>query len=646
MRSLFREILPGRLPGYEERRSQLDMAELVAAGLEEARHVLCEAGTGTGKSLAYLVPAILWALEHKKQVIVSTGTIALQEQLIRKDIPFLAAHLGKEFSAAVAKGKGNYLCLRRLEDETARFSLGLDTEITRLGQWTRTTASGDRADLAWTPADWDFVNADETCTGPRCPYFQRCFYFRARERLERATVIVCNHALFAMDLRVRRQSDGFAALLPDAGAVVLDEAHEFEQMAVRALGTDVASTRWPWLLARLRKLETFTALDPARKADAETLIRSVDAGWQGFFRDLAWGHREAGAHRLEPGKVAWGPLRTALRDLARTLRVPEATSEAEEKHNLVVAMIQSLSTDLAFVLDEPEEGWITWLEVTPVRQQGAASVRLTLHATPIEVGEILQEELFSGQRPVVLTSATLAVADSFDFFRSRLGVGAAKAERLPSPFDFPNQCGLYVPGHLPEPNDPAFPAAAIEEMERILHRSGGRAFLLFTSYRQMEAAHAGLAGRLPWTVLKQGEAPRGRLIERFRSDTGSVLFATMSFWTGVDVPGEALSCVVMDRIPFTMPGDPVSKARAEAVEARGGSSFNDLTVPEAAVRLKQGFGRLIRSRSDRGLVAILDTRLLTKGYGRTFVRSLPGVPLYRRLEDVPAGLFPGAEPRP
>lgn len=633
----FCETLASALPGYELRPQQLEMAQLVAAGLREEKHVVAEAGTGTGKSLAYLVPALYWAYEHGAKVIVSTGTIALQEQLIYKDIPFLREHLDVPFTAELAKGKANYLCLLRL-DERLEEQKGLfdDDELDRIVEWARETETGDKAELPFVPGQvWDDICADESCTGKKCRYHQGCFYYAAKKRLEGARLVVCNHALFFTDMKLRLQTGGAAGVLPPASAVIFDEAHHLEDVAVGALGVEVSNFRLPWLARRLRRSDWFQNLGQEEMAEVGKMLVELEQHNHDLFEEVSRLFSEETAVRVDPQALRTSRLIEKLSFLASVVDPnPDEDymklSEEEAKRRKLADQVRALRDDLQAISRGDDPNVVVWAEV----QARRAENKITLHATPIRVADLLRGALFEAGPIVVMTSATLATAGRFDYLKSRLGVRDALEMVVGSPFDYWNQCLLYVPAHLPEPRDGEYNRLIAREIEEILLKTNGRAFVLFTSYRAMDEVYAQLAPRLRWTVLKQGDMPKGRIVEKFKEDIHSVLFATASFWEGVDVQGEALSCVIMDRLPFSVPTDPVGKARAEAVEAEGKSAFAELSVPEAVIRFKQGFGRLIRSKTDKGLVAVLDKRLITKPYGMKFLRSLPKCRLVHSLENV------------
>ncbi len=611
---IFRDVFAQKFPGYEAREPQIRLAKLVAEGLATGQCVIAEAGTGTGKSYAVLVPAIHHAaVEHRGRVLVSTATIALQEQYIQKDIPFLGEALGTlgiRFSAALAKGKANYLCLARLDDELRQQALVQDEDLARIAAWARSTATGDVAELPGNPGSvWTRVCADDSCAGLKCPQADRCFYYRAKAAWREADLIVCNHKLLLSHLAAGGR------ILPEYSAVILDEAHHLEAEALDVFGVEISNYRVPALLNEVKRLGGGADL-----ATASQDARNIN---DAFFATLAASQKgeKARVERM-PGEAE--PLIKCLVGLKGHIAAVDS-----DKAEVLGNRAENVAVDLQAAADalQGSGGYVVWAEV--VRD----SNRVVLHATPPDVATELRGALFD-QVPVVMTSATLAAGGRFDYLRRSVGCDEALELQVPAPFDYPNQGLLYIPRDLPDPRSADYYPRITPLIEEILLRTNGRAFVLFTSYRGMNEVYRNLAGRLRWTALRQGDRPKGQLIEEFRRDVHSVLFATATFWEGVDVTGEALSCVIIDKLPFPTPGDPVVEAKCLAIKRSGGSDFFDYMVPDACLKLRQGVGRLIRTRRDRGLVAILDSRIRTKGYGAIFLRSLPPFKQISSLENV------------
>ncbi len=640
--SLYQFFSPGGLlsrthPAYEFRRGQLQMAQAVEQAIEERRHLIVEAGTGTGKTLAYLMPVI----RSGKRVIISTGTKNLQEQLFLKDVPFLEQALfpagGRKLSVCYMKGRSNYLCRKKLYDLTDKPVLsGLDEieQYRAIAAWEQTSQSGDRAELRSLPeasALWHKLDARaDTCLGQKCSSWDKCFITEMRRRATESDIIIVNHHLFFADLGIKQQAEGApdAGILPDAGIVIFDEAHELEEVASGYFGISVSAARLEELCrdveGSLQRNRTYTA---ALSGAIQSLRER-----SGFFFSLlpAGDGRFAFENRrefLEENGDEFLGLRQALGRIAAELE--NMPSKPEEVHGFI-RRAQELNVQLSFLMENEDKNTVFWIER---RRGGRDKVQVILQATPIDVGPILQECLWSKLECSVLTSATLAVSGGFDYIRGRLGVEHARDVVLPSHFDYQSQALFYVPPDLPDPRTPQFAAKASERIRQLLEITRGRAFVLFTSYAQMRDIHQRLLGELDFPTLLQGDAPKTALLEEFRLTPNCVLFATSSFWQGVDVQGEQLSCVIIDRLPFAVPSDPVVAARVKAIDAVGGNAFFEYQVPAAVITLKQGFGRLIRSLNDRGLVALLDNRILKKAYGRMFVESLPN---YRRTTELRA----------
>jgi len=611
-------------PQYEFRLGQLEMAESVESALEHRTHLIVEAGTGTGKTLAYLVPII----RSGQRVVISTGTKNLQEQLYFKDIPFLQK-LFPSMRVTLMKGRQNYLCRQKLYDLEKQPVLNRLDEIdhyVRIREWERKTESGDRAELDSLQDSselWQLIDARrETCTGQKCPQFDRCFITWMHQRAAESDILIVNHHLFFADLALKQMK--FASLLPDHTAIVFDEAHEIEEVATQHFGLQVSNYRVEDLARdteatlRLKELKSAEATDASRE-----LRRRSDVLFELFPSAegrAVFDNRES---FLEVNRGAYSALLNVFVRLETELT---RLKDRPEEINQLAERARELGQAFEFVLESEDRNFVFWWE-----RRGRG---VFLEASPIDVSAMLRERLFERVPTVILTSATLAVGGSFDFLKGRLGVQNAKESILASHFDYPRQAMLYTPAQLPDRREPHFARMAADEVVQILKATQGRAFVLCTSHQQMRDLYDRVRARLRYPMLLQGTAPRTALLDRFRSTPHAVLFATSSFWQGVDVQGAQLSAVIIDRLPFAVPTDPVVAARIRQLNEDGGNAFAEYQLPQAVIALKQGFGRLIRSQSDRGVLAILDHRIIRKPYGKVFFESLPAYARTNRLEDV------------
>jgi ATP-dependent DNA helicase DinG len=628
---------------YEYRDGQIRMAEAVASAFEDKKHLLVEAGTGTGKTLAYLVPAVAAALKNKKRIIISTGTKNLQEQLMKKDIPFLQKALRKKFVAEYMKGRSNYACLYRVKKAESQPVLEGMHEIDQFEEirlWSTETRTGDRAELTHLPENlsfWNKINArSETCIGQKCPDFEPCFVTRMRERADDADIVIVNHHLFFADLSVR--GNQYGRVLPDYSAVIFDEAHLIEDIAADYFGSQVSNYQIDELLRDADKLPIADALATNQITKiAARIISFSDQFWARF----TFARAPEGRFPLRPdiftfrsreGEDVPTPLGETYESLDNALSRLETEidlfSDKMPEAESLVRRIRQTRSDLSFITGQADKNFVYWLEK---RGKG-----MYLQASPIDVSSLLQQKLFDKVDTCVMTSATLSSNGSFNFIRDRLGLDSIKTRTLmaPSAFDYSSQAIVYLPKAMPDPRSPEFTQLAAGEIAKILQVTNGRAFVLSTSNSSMKALYELVSSRVVFPCFIQGSMSKEGLLERFRSTPNAVLFATSSFWQGVDVRGDQLSCVIIDKLPFAVPTDPVVAARTRFIDENGGRSFFDYSVPQAVITLKQGIGRLIRSKTDRGVIAILDGRLRTKSYGRDFLNSLPKARVTDDLTDV------------
>jgi ATP-dependent DNA helicase DinG len=613
-------------PGYEYRPSQLEMAEAVESAFENHQHLIAEAGTGTGKTLAYLVPLI----RSGRRVVISTGTKNLQEQIFYKDLPFLKK-LFPNLRATLMKGRQNYLCRQKLYDlEKQPVLSGMEevNQYAEIAKWEKTTQTGDRADLPGlsdTSTLWPLIDARrETCTGQKCAQFDRCFITWMHQRAAEADIIIVNHHLFFADLALKQME--YASILPDYDGLVFDEAHEIEDVATLYFGIRVSNYRVEELA---RDTETTLKLKSLEAPEAYAAANELRRRSELFF-DLfpTSDGRSAFENRPEFLEVNRGTYSGLVNSLVRLETEFSRLKDRPEEINRLAERARELRGAFEMVLETRDRNYVYWWE-----RRGRG---VFLEASPIDVSGLLRERLFDKVGSILLTSATLAVRGTFDYLKGRLGFDNSKEKIHPSHFDYPRQALLYLPAHLPDPREPDFGRMAAEEIVQILKATRGRAFVLFTSYQQMHRLYEGVRRRIRYPILLQGTSPRTALLDRFRSTPHAVLFATSSFWQGVDVQGQQLSAVIIDRLPFAVPTDPVVAARIRLINEDGGNAFSDFQVPQAVISLKQGFGRLIRSETDRGVLAILDHRIVRKPYGRVFLESLPAYAHTNRLEDVKA----------
>ncbi|MBC7899774.1 MAG: ATP-dependent DNA helicase [Saprospiraceae bacterium] len=631
---------------YEYRGGQIKMAEAISKAFEDKKHLIVEAGTGTGKTLAYLIPAVAAALKGNKRIVISTGTKNLQEQLMEKDIPFLQKILPKKFSAAYMKGRSNYACLYRVHKaENQPILDGLDQMdyFDEVRKWAMETTTGDRRELVDLPENlsfWSRINAkSDICIGQKCPEFEPCFITRMRARAEDADIIIVNHHLFFADLNVR--GNKFGKVIPDYGAVIFDEAHLIEDIAADYFGFQISNFQIEELVRDTDSLPIIDAIATRDLTKTSARILGLsDVFWMRFsparndgrfpLEPDAFSYRSSNGEQ-QPTSLgeAYFALDSALERMSGLLepfaeKIPEAES--------LQRRTRQTRFDLEFVVTQAERNYVYWLEK---RGKG-----IFLRASPVDVSELLREKLFEKVETCILTSATLSSSGKFDFIRERLGLDSSKTSGMvaPSAFDYEKQAIIYLPRAMPDPRSPEFTQMAAGEIVKLLQITVGRAFVLATSNSSMNALYELVSSRVNFPCFVQGSMSKAGLLEKFRQTPNAVLFATSSFWQGVDVQGEQLSCVIIDKLPFAVPSDPIVAARSRFIDENGGKSFFDYSVPQAVISLKQGIGRLIRSNSDRGVIAILDPRLRTKGYGKDFLQSLPRMRITSDLDDV-AGIF-------
>lgn len=626
------------IPHYEIRDSQFQMAEAVMRSLQDESIAVIEAGTGVGKSLAYLLPAVLWAAENSKRVLVSTYSKALQEQLMRKELPFLKDELQLEFNFSMMMGSLNYICIRRLKrfEEYNRFSSKKEiAQFMKLTDWAFATETGLRSELDFDilPQLWDQVcRESDLCFKGRCPYLLDCPFMMERSKLNRANILVVNHHLFFANLA----ADGF--ILPKYDAVIFDEAHSVEEAALRHFTIEVTAGKVKYLSDNLttHKGGFLSSISSVEKEKIDELKASIDSLRNKS--ELFFGRVEESFPsfpiRITESNWIVNTLSPEIKKVAKQLIAIKDQLEdplQEEELSVYIKRAQELATNLDYLIQMKVEDSVYWAEQ---ERKG----RVSLKAASINIGDVLRKTLFSEPQPIVLTSATLSSCGNFDFLKSSLGIDESQDYIFPSPFDYRNNALIYLPQDLPEPSAQTefFESCATERILEIVRESAGRALVLFTNYRHMKSAYDRLldATDSGFTLLRQGELPNSMLVELFKSEPSAVLLATLSFWQGIDIPGEALSVVILVKLPFTPPDEPITEAKNEFCKNNGGNPFMDLMLPAAIVMLKQGFGRLIRSSHDRGVVAILDKRVRTKFYGKRFITSLPQTLYTSKLEDI------------
>ena len=628
-------VLARAVDQFEPRAGQRAMALAVAETFGDGGVLLAEAGTGTGKTLAYLVPAIL----SRQRVLISTGTKNLQEQIYFKDLPVLREALGVPFKAAYMKGRANYLCLHRLDQLRASPAVPHDF-VSMVDEWRSVTETGDRAELQDLPEDsslWHDVSATaDSCLGNDCPQYQDCYVTLMRQRAAESDLVIVNHHLLCADASVRQSSYG--EVIPECHYAVLDEAHQLEDVATQYFGIAVSNYRVDDVVKDGERAINLGTVDDANSNIRRALLL-VDDHAREFFGRLAMARqsRSFGEERLrisgdwfgdilDDGLGLVSGLDAVEHEMTRAAGTAEAGTVANEDAAALARRAAELRTNLQFLLEASNPSFVYFLET---RNRG-----VFLRAAPIDVSSIIREQLLDRMRATVLTSATLTVAGSFEYVKRRLGADDANQLRVPSEFDFTQQAILYLPMQMPAPKSPEYGDAVAREVLDLLRRTEGRAFVLFTSYAMLRSVRDRVELDLPYPLIVQGTAPRSALLAQFRSTPNAVLFGTSSFWQGVDVVGEQLSCVIIDKLPFASPGDPITAARIEAITAEGGDAFQEYQVPLAILAMLQGLGRLIRHRSDRGVLAVLDPRLRTMGYGRRFLDSFPPAPVTQNPEAV------------
>ncbi|MEH6503456.1 MAG: ATP-dependent DNA helicase [Cycloclasticus sp.] len=612
------------IKGFQPREGQLSMAQAIEQAIERQTHLVAEAGTGTGKTFAYLVPAIL----SGKKTIISTGTRNLQDQIFEKDFPLVRDALKVPVQAAMLKGRSNYLCLYRLDQaqvQTSGFDKELEAELREIQRWSNQTSDGDIVEVSSVAEDsavWQQVTSTaDNCLGQECPMVAECHLLKARKTAQEVDVLIVNHHLLCADWSLK--DDGFGQLLPEAELIIIDEAHQLIDTASRFLGISLSARQILSLLGDISVEQLKVASDTPALIDLAQVISEDIRELRKLMPDQSvkgsWDELEG----LNNFSHALNCLCDRLEQLFKVLTKSAVRSKGLES---CWKRCEDILLRLRLFLQQDKEDWIQWFETF--------HRSFSFYRTPLDISKTFANFAFATEASWVFTSATLSVNGKFDFFTKRLGLQEAETGMWESPFDFVNQSLMYVPKGLPEPRDRDYTSSMIEKIIPVLEASEGRAFILFTSHRALQEAATILLVETNFKLLVQGDLPKQQMLESFRRSDRAVLLGTASFWEGVDVRGEALSCVIIDKLPFASPGDPVTKARLKYMEENGQSPFSEFQLPSAALTLKQGVGRLIRDVEDKGVLVLCDPRLSSKGYGKIFVKSLPSMPITQDINDV------------